>query len=93
MNLGIGVLLVAVLTICYVFWNYSRIKKMDEGTEDMKDMALIIREGAATFLRTEFRVIAIVVVLLAIVFTLFVETTSAITFLIGPLMSSIVCAL
>ena len=93
MNLGIGVLLVAVLTICYVFWNYSRIKKMDEGTEDMKDMALIIREGAATFLKTEFRVIAIVVVLLALVFTLFVETTSGITFLIGALMSSIVCVL
>ena len=33
------VLGVIVLAIAYVFYNYFRIKKMNEGTADMADMA------------------------------------------------------
>ena len=86
-------LVVIAATICYVFWNYGRIKKMPEGTPEMVEMAGIIRSGANTFMKTEYRTIAIVVAVLAIVFSLFVERTSGITFLMGSLMSSIVCVL
>ena len=86
-------LCVIAATICYVFWNYSRIKKMPEGTPEMVEMAGIIRSGANTFMKTEYRTIAIVVVILAVVLSLFVERTSGITFLLGALMSSVVCVL
>ncbi|MCR4876446.1 MAG: sodium-translocating pyrophosphatase [Clostridiales bacterium] len=86
-------LVVIAATIAYVVWNYIRIRKMPEGTPDMIEMAGIIRSGANTFMKTEYRTIAIVVAILAIVFSLFVERTSGITFLMGALMSSVVCVL
>ena len=87
------ILCVIAATIAYVCWNYLRIKKMPEGTPEMVEMAGIIRSGANTFMKTEYRTIAIVVALLALVFSLFVEKTSGITFLMGALMSSTVCVL
>ena len=87
------ILCVIAATVAYVFWNYSRIKKMPEGTKEMAEMAGIIRSGANTFMKTEYRTIAIVVAVIALVLSLFVEATSGITFLFGALMSSIVCVL
>ena len=87
------VLGVVVLALVYVAFNYFRIKKMPEGTAEMIELSGIIRSGAQTFLKTEFKSIAIVVAAVAVLFTLCVEKTSGITFLIGALMSSIVCVL
>ena len=87
------VLGVCVLAMAYVFANFFRIKKMPEGTPDMIELSGIIRSGSVTFLKTEFKGIVLVVAVLAIVFTLFIEKTAGITFLIGALMSSCVCIL
>ena len=87
------VLGVIVLAIAYVFFNYGRIRKMKEGTEEMSEMAGIIRSGAETFMKTEYRTIAVVVVIVGLVFSLFVEKTSGLTFLVGACMSSAVCIL
>ena len=87
------VLGVVFLALIYVAFNYFRIKKMPEGTAEMIELSGIIRSGAQTFLKTEFKSIAIVVAVVAVIFTLFVEKTSGITFLMGALMSSIVCVL
>lgn len=84
---------VVVLSLAYVAFNYLRIRALPEGTEEMSEMAGIIRSGAETFLKTEFKTIAIVVVVVAAVFGLFVEKTSGITFIIGAAMSSAVCVL
>ena len=85
------VLLVIAAAIAYVVYNYQRIRKMPEGTQEMAEMAGIIRSGANTFMKTEYKTIIIVVILLALVFSLFVEATSGITFLFGALMSSCAC--
>ncbi len=87
------VLCVIAATVYYVFNNYQRIRKMDEGTPEMVEMAGIIRSGANTFMITEYKTIGIVVAALALVFSLFVEATSGITFLFGALMSSCACVL
>ena len=87
------VLIVILLAIAYVFFNYFRIKKMPEGTAEMIEMSGIIRDGANAFLKTEFKSIAIVCVVIAIVLSLFVEATSGLTFLVGACMSSCVCIL
>ena len=87
------VLCVIVLAICYVIFNYVRIKKMKEGTEEMADLAGIIRSGANQFIETEYKTIGIVVAVLAVVFTLFIEKLSGVTFLMGALVSSGACIL
>lgn len=84
---------VIVLTICYIFFNYFKIKRMSEGTKEMVEMSSIIRSGASTFMKTEYKTITIVVLIIAAIFSLFVEATSGITFILGALMSSLVCIL
>ncbi|MGI6215426.1 MAG: sodium-translocating pyrophosphatase [Christensenellales bacterium] len=87
------VLGVVAVTLWYVFHNFFRIRSMEEGTEEMVEMAAIIRSGSSTFMRTEYKTVAVVVVLLALVFSLFVERTSGITFVIGAAMSSFTCVM
>ena len=87
------VLTVIVLTLAYIAFNYARIRGMSEGTAEMTEMAAIIRSGSATFMKTEYKTISIVVLLVALVFSLFIEKTSGITFIMGAAMSSIVCVL
>lgn len=87
------ILLLCLIAVGYVFLNYSQIKQLDEGTEEMKELSLLIREGANTFMQTEFKSIAIVIIVLALVFSLFVEKTSGITLILGGCMSTFVCIL
>jgi len=87
------VLGVTLLSMAYIFWNYFRIKKMPEGTPEMVELSGIIRSGSETFLKTEFKSIINVVLVVAVIFTLFIEKTCGITFLMGAMMSSIVCVL
>lgn len=88
-----AVLAVVVVALIYVLFNFFKVKKMDEGNEEMVEMAAIIRSGANTFLKAEFKVIILVAIIIAVVFSLFIETTSGITFLLGGLMSSLVCVI
>ena len=87
------VLCVVILALAYIVANYIRIRSLREGTPEMAEMAGIIRSGATTFLKTEYKTIAVVVLLVAAVFSLFVEATSGLTFIMGALMSSCVCIL
>lgn len=86
----LGFVVIALLNVAF---NYAKIKAQEEGTAEMAEMAGIIRSGASTFLKTEYRTIGIVVIVLAIILALFIEVTSGITFILGALMSSIVCVL
>lgn len=87
------ILSVIVLALAYVVFNYFRICKLPEGTAEMTEMAGIIRSGSETFLKTEFKTIAIVVIIVAAIFSLFIEKTSGLTFILGAGMSSAVCIL
>ncbi|MBQ6431314.1 MAG: sodium-translocating pyrophosphatase [Oscillospiraceae bacterium] len=93
MSLIYLILAVIVLAICYIAFNFIRVKRMSEGTAELTEMAGIIRSGASAFMITEFKTIAIVVAVIALAFSLFVEKTSGITFLVGAMMSSAVCVL
>ena len=62
----ITVLCIIACTLAYVAWNFIRIRKMPEGTADMVEMAAIIRSGANAFMKTEYKTIAIVVVLVSL---------------------------
>ena len=89
----VAVIVVIVLAVAYVIFNYFRIKGMDEGDETMIRMSGIIRDGAAVFLKREFMTIAIVVAAVAILFSAFIEWSSGLTYVLGAAMSSVVCIL
>ncbi len=85
------VLAIVAIAIIFTICNFAKVKKLPEGTDDMVEMAAIIRSGANTFLKAEFRVIIIAYIIIALVFSLFIEATSGLTFIIGGAMSSIAC--
>lgn len=87
------VLSVVILTLAYVWFSFVRIKRMEEGPPEIQEMAKTIRDGAATFLKTEYKTIVVVMLVLGAVFSLLIEKFSGITFLIGACMSSTVCVL
>ncbi|MBQ3219412.1 MAG: sodium/proton-translocating pyrophosphatase, partial [Clostridia bacterium] len=84
---------ICVLALLYVVYNYVSIKKLKEGNERMVKMSAIIREGAKVFLKKEFTTIGIIVLAIALLFSLFIETYSGLTYVLGALMSSVVCVL
>lgn len=93
-NLWLWIILgICILTLLFVVYNYIVIKRMPEGTDRMVKMAAIIREGSNVFIKKEFTTIAIVIAGLAVLFTLFIEKFSGITYILGATMSSIVCIL
>lgn len=87
------VLGICLLALAYVVYNYVSIKKLKEGNERMVKMSAIIREGAGVFLKKEFTTIGIVVLTIAVLFSLFIEKFSGLTYVFGALMSSVVCIL
>ncbi len=87
------VLCLVIFGIAYVFFNYWKIRRLPEGTADMVEMAGIIRSGANTFMLTEYKSICLVLAAVVVLFTLFIEKTSGISFLLGGAMSSAVCVL
>ena len=86
-------LAICVVALFYVIYNYVNIKKMEEGNERMVKMSAIIREGAGVFLKKEFTTIGIIVLSIAVLLSLFIEKFSGLTYVLGALMSSVVCIL
>ncbi len=94
MNTKLFLCLILIVCLCaalFVVFNYIRIKHMYEGTDRMVKMSGIIREGSNVFIKKEFSIIAIVIAVLAVLFTLFIEKWSGLTYLLGACMSSVVC--
>ena len=54
---------VGVLALVYAFFKASWVSKQDAGTDEMKEIARRIQEGAMAFLGAEYKVLAIFVVI------------------------------
>ncbi|MBP5788086.1 MAG: sodium/proton-translocating pyrophosphatase, partial [Kiritimatiellae bacterium] len=54
-----------VLALAFAAWKTSWIHKQDPGTERMQEIGGSVREGAMAFLKREYSVLAVVVVLVA----------------------------
>ncbi|MFP4115970.1 MAG: sodium-translocating pyrophosphatase [Candidatus Aenigmatarchaeota archaeon] len=66
-----------------------KIKKKDRGPEKAREMSGHIKEGAKTFLTQEFKHLAVVAIIIALVLAYFVDPRSAVTFLCGAFLSSL----
>ena len=83
----IAIFFIAILGSLYALFNFIHVKKLDEGTDRMSEIAAAIRVGANTFLINEYKVLAAVVGVLAIIFGIFISIPSAVAFVIGITMS------
>src|SRR3954463_7044654 len=79
----------AILAILYGIWQITRILRLPDGNERMREIAAAVREGAIAYLKRQYTTIAIVGVVLFLVigFTPQLGWATAFGFLIGALLS------
>lgn len=65
-NLIYAVPLIAVLGLIFMFIKAQWVTKQEEGTDRMKEIAGYIQDGAMAFLKAEYRILAIYVVIAGI---------------------------
>lgn len=85
------VLAIASLALVVAIINYRSVRRGKSGTKEMEELSKTIRGGANIFMITEFKTIGITVAIVAVLFTLFIEVTSGLTFVLGAMMSSAAC--
>jgi len=64
----------AVISILTGLYFYRYVDKQDSGTERMKEISLAIKEGARAFLKREYTILAIFVVIVAVLLCIFLPT-------------------
>ncbi|MCQ2135383.1 MAG: sodium-translocating pyrophosphatase [Bacteroidales bacterium] len=60
----------SVLALLFAFLFYRQMKKEDEGTPTMRQIAQYVREGAMAYLKQQYKVVIIVFVVLAVFFAI-----------------------
>lgn len=83
-----------VLALLYTLWKSAWVTKQDAGTDKMKKIAGHIAEGAMAFLRAEYRVLAIFVVVVAVLLAVTADNEASsplvgVSFIFGALCSAL----
>lgn len=81
------VVIAAVLALSFAAFNYLTVKNMPEGTEKMQEIADAIRIGANAFIHYEYRILYLVVAVVAVLLAVITTWHAAIALIIGSVMS------
>ena len=83
-----------ILAMLYAFWKTSWINSQDEGSDRMKQIGKSIADGAMAFLKAEYRVLSIFVLIVAILLAFAANSQGdsvlvSVSFLVGALASAL----
>ncbi|MBS3982561.1 MAG: sodium-translocating pyrophosphatase [Dethiobacter sp.] len=88
-NLIILAPLAGVVGLLFAFYLAARVSKADPGNERMKEIAQAIQEGSLAFLKREYRVLLIFVIILFFVITFAIDIGTAVSYLVGSFASAL----
>ncbi len=77
------------LSLGYGFWLIVDVMRNGTGDEKMQEIARAIQEGASAYLQTQYKVVAIVAAVLAVIIYYLLGLNSAVGFLIGAVLSAL----
>ncbi|MEK7616058.1 MAG: sodium-translocating pyrophosphatase [Patescibacteria group bacterium] len=87
MNILLFSLIASVASLAYGAILIMHVLKKPQGDEKMRAISLAIREGASAYLKRQNRVVALVGVIVAIALGIFIDTTTAVGFIVGAIAS------
>lgn len=58
----------AIIALLYAWYFFRQMKRQDEGTPRMKEIARYVREGAMAYLRQQYKIVVLVFIVLALFF-------------------------
>ena len=81
--------LTAIVALLYGAFLVKKVISQDEGTQKMKDIAKAISDGAMAYLRSQFKVVSVVLILLTLLLGFTLGPGMAATFVLGAVFSAI----
>ena len=79
--------LFAAAALLFALYKARYVSKCDAGNSRMQEIAAAIAEGASAFLRAEYKILAIFIVVLFVLITIFIDFGTAVCFVIGACFS------
>ena len=77
-----------IIAVACAALNFFVTKKLGEGTERMQEIAAAIRVGANAFIKYEYKIVAMIGSVVAVILIAFVSWQTGIAFIIGALVSA-----
>ncbi|MFQ6052663.1 MAG: sodium-translocating pyrophosphatase [Candidatus Bathyarchaeia archaeon] len=79
----------SIISIILGLFLFSYINSKDSGTERMREIAGAIQEGSRSFLKTEYRYLAVFVGVMAVLLSVFLNVKIGVTYVFGTLCSGL----
>ena len=77
----------AILALLFAGYKAHYVQKAAPGNDRMQEIASAIAEGADAFLKSEYKILAVFIVVLFVLIALFINVGTAVCFLLGALFS------
>jgi len=78
-----------IVSIIVALYLYFYVKKQSAGTPKMKEISDAIREGAVTYLKREYKTLAIFVAIMTVILAIFLNVNLSIAYVVGSICSAL----